>query len=104
MLSKVVTDAGKGLWKEIATDGTVTAYPIDSFDNLISFTYVGNRHSSSYASGLLSTLQDVTGQLVSLIVGIPSLAVSFFQILSEESGGEIGITRRIRAPPCSRFS
>ncbi len=69
VLSKVITDTGNGLWKEIATDGTITAYPLDATGHPTSITYVedavGNRHSYSYSSGLLTTIEDTVGRLVS---------------------------------------
>lgn len=67
VVSKVVTDTVNNLLKEITPDGVVTAYPLDiSYPTSVTYVEdaVGNRHTYSYSSGLLSTIQDAVGRFV----------------------------------------
>lgn len=67
VFSKVHTDTVNGLIRETTPDGITTAYPLTT-TYATSLTYVedavGNRHTYSYASGLLSTIEDAVGRLV----------------------------------------
>ena len=62
-------DTGNALWKESTPDGQTTAYPLDKTGQITSVAYaqdaVGNRHTFSYAGGLLQTLEDAVGRVVS---------------------------------------
>lgn len=69
MLSTLAKDTPNSLWKETDLEGMLTAYPLNTAGMITSVTYqedlVGNRHTYSYSSGRLATLQDAVGRVVS---------------------------------------
>jgi YD repeat-containing protein len=68
VFNTLVQDSGNGIWKETTPDGITTAYPLNTTGQICSMTYVedavGNRHTMTYASGRLQTVQDAVGRLV----------------------------------------
>ena len=68
VLNTLVKDVGNSLWKETMPDGFTAAYPLNTTGQIASISYrqdaIGNRHTFSYSSGLLSTLQDTVGRIV----------------------------------------
>ncbi len=68
-LNSLTKDSVNGYWKETTLDGQVTAYPLDTTGHITSVAYiqdsVGNIHSHTYSSGLLSSIEDGPGRLCS---------------------------------------
>ncbi len=68
-LNALTQDSVNGYWKETTLDGQVTAYPLDTTGHITSVAYiqdsVGNIHSHTYSSGLLSSIEDGPGRLCS---------------------------------------
>jgi hypothetical protein len=68
LLNSLTKDTANNRWLETALDGTITAYPLNPNGQLSSIVWaqdaVGNHHTFSYASGLLQSLEDAVGRLV----------------------------------------
>ncbi len=66
--NRLERDATSNLWKETTPDGRVSAYPVDPSGGVVPVSWVqdaaGNRHTFSYGSGRLRSLQDAVGRLV----------------------------------------
>jgi len=84
VLNTLTKDVPNSLWKETTPDGFTFAYPLDTTGQISSITYredaPGNRHTFSYAAGLLSSIQETAGRRVTftnsggLVVGIQDWA------------------------------
>jgi len=69
LLNTLVQDTVDGLWKETTPQGLTIAYPLNTTGEVTTVSWVadavGNTHSMAYSSGLLQTLEDAVGRVVS---------------------------------------
>jgi hypothetical protein len=90
LINSLVKDTTNSYWKETTPDGRVTAYPLNTTGLVTSVSYaqdaIGNTHTFTYSSGLLQTLQDTVGRLVTFSYNAFGTPYQLLQTIQDWAG------------------